>query len=293
LIAYHLKRKFGLPWFVDFRDPWASFVPDPTRPDWWHRLSQRMEGSCVRISDLVLCNTDRLRHAFQQRYSDFHPSKFQTLTNGFEDLPSPPMRKARPKRLLLHLGSIYAQRRIDTFLTALANLVRSGRLSTESLQVVFQGDINALHLAEARKIIPDLLESKCVEFRARVSWEQAWQSLWQSDLLLLFQGSHHLQVPAKFYEYLQTGIPIFAIAEEGALTDALQATDSGIWAKSADAAGIADGLLRALQLPKHSPQDIRKRLGDRYDYPSLAKQLSFWIREYGDNLCVRRSRQGA
>jgi glycosyltransferase involved in cell wall biosynthesis len=279
LIARHLKTKFDLPWLMDFRDPWASLASERTGPRWWHQLAEHMERRCIRTSDLVLCNTDRLCHAFQRHYSDLNPTRFRTLTNGFEDLPASRIQRANPKRLLLHLGSIYAHRRIDTFLTALAGLVRSGRLSAESFQVVFQGDITASHLAEATKIVPDLLQSKCVEFRARVNWEQAWQLLWNSDLLLLFQGSHELQVPAKFYEYLQTGIPILAVTEEGALTDVLQATESGIWVKSGDPQAIADRLLRALQMPKRSREDISKRLSNRYHYRALAEQLSLWIRE--------------
>jgi len=279
LVARHLKKKFGLPWLADFRDPWASLDPAPPGPRWRHRLMEHLEGNCIRTADLVLCNTDRMRQAFQRRYSALNTAKFRTLTNGFEDLPAPRIVPAHPKRLLLHLGSIYANRRIDTFLKALAGLACSGRLSAESFRVIFQGDINASHLAEATKIVPDLLKSKCVEFRPRVNWEEAWQLLWQSDLLLLFQGTHELQVPAKFYEYLQTGIPILAVTEEGALTDILQATESGIWAKSDDPQAIADGLLRALQMPKHSREEISKRLSNRYHYRALAEQLSLWTRE--------------
>lgn len=279
LVARHLKKKFHLPWLMDFRDPWASFVPDPTKPSWWRQMSERMEGNCVRTSDLVLCNTDRLRKAFQLRYPDLNALKFQTLTNGFGDLSAAPsIPREQQKRLLLHLGSLYGYRRIDGFLTALASLVRSGRVSPESFRVVFQGDTDPRYLAEASKIVPDLLASDCVQFRDRVNWEQARQLLWESDVLLLFQGSHTLQVPAKFYEYLQTGIPILAVADEGALTDAVQATESGIWVQPGDPRDIADGLLRALEMPKHSPIDVRKRLSDRYDYGVLAKQLSSWIR---------------
>jgi glycosyltransferase involved in cell wall biosynthesis len=144
--------------------------------------------------------------------------------------------------------------------------------------VVFQGDTDPRYLAEASKIVPDLLASDCVQFRDRVNWEQAWQLLWESDVLLLFQGSYTLQMPAKFYEYLQTGIPVLVVADEGALTDAVQATESGIWVQPGDPRAIADGLLRALEMPKHSPIDVRKRFSDRYDYGVLARQLSSWIR---------------
>ena len=279
LIACHLKTTFNLPWLLDFRDPWASLAPERTGPGWWHQIAEHMERRCVRKANLVVCNTERLCHAFRRHYTDLNPEKFRTLTNGFEDLPVSRTQPAKPKRLLLHLGSIYAQRRIDTFLVALAELVRSGRLKAESIQVVFQGDIDPSHLAEAGRLVPDLLQSKCVEFRARVNWELAWQLLWESDLLLLFQGSHQLQVPAKFYEYLQTGIPILAVTEAGALTDILQATQSGIWAKSDDQREIEDQLLRALQMPRRSREEIMQRLADRYHYRALAGQLSVWIRD--------------
>jgi len=279
LVARYLKKKFGLPWIVDFRDPWAGFDPKHVGPLWSYHLAKRMEGSCIRTSDLVLCNTDRLRLALQERYSDLDSVRFRTLTNGFEDALVFPNQRAKPKRLLLHLGSIYANRRIDTFLEALAGLVRSGRLDAKSVQVVFQGDIDPTQIAQVERIVPDLLRSRCVEFRPRVSWEEAWQVLWGSDLLLLFQGNHELQVPAKFYEYLQTGIPILAVTERGALTDILQETESGIWVRPSDTQAIADGLMQAMQLPKRSQEDMNKLFAKRYHYRALAEQLSVWVRE--------------
>jgi hypothetical protein len=72
---------------------------------------------------------------------------------------------------------------------------------------------------------------------------------------------------------------MFAVTEEGALTDALQATESGIWVRPGDPRVIADGLLRALRLPKQSAQEVGRRLSGQYHYRVLTKQLSSWIRE--------------
>jgi glycosyltransferase involved in cell wall biosynthesis len=279
LVARRVKNKFGIPWLADFRDPWANSTSAQTKPAWWHQLAVRLERSCIQKADMVLCNTNRLRDSFRSHYPDLKPAKFQTLTNGFEDLPAPAEPAIDRKRTLLHLGSIYGHRRIDTFLSALARLVHSGRIDAQSLRVIFQGDVDSSRVAEAVKILPDLVQRKCVQFLPRIPWEEAWKLLWQSDLLLLFQGGHELQVPAKFYEYLQTGIPMFAVTEEGALSDALQATDSGIWVKPDDPDVIAEGLLRALRLPKQSAQDVARRLSGQYHYRGLTQQLSSWIRE--------------
>jgi glycosyltransferase involved in cell wall biosynthesis len=282
LVAHRLKRKFGLPWLADFRDPWASLMTQRTEPAWWCRLARNMENGCIQSSDLVLCNTDRLCNAFQRRYPHLNPSKFRTLTNGFEDLPLRSSRgKVTSRRLLLHLGSLYAQRRIDTFLAALAHLQGSGRLSPESFQVIFQGDNDPRFVAKATEMVPDLIQSKSVQFRPRRSWQEAWDLLWDADLLLLFQGNHELQVPAKFYEYLQTGTPIFAVTEEGALADVLQATESGVWAPASEPQEIAEKLLTALQLPRRTPEYVTSRFAGQYHYSGLATRLSLWIKEVG------------
>ena len=283
LVARHLKRKFGVPWLADFRDPWASMKSVRRRPVWWHRIASQFEKSCVQLADRVVCNTDRLRSAYQLQYPGLDPAKFRTLTNGFEDLPVAHSAKTNSQRQFVHLGSLYGKRRIDTFLLALNDLVLSGRLEPVSFRVIFQGDMEPSHIAQAAKIVPDLLQRNCLEFRPRTSWQQAWELLWQSDLLLLFQGRHELQVPAKFYEYLQTGIPMFAVAEDGALTDVLRATESGICVGPSDPQQISAAFLEALRLPHTSPEDVKRRLNGEYHYRNLTKKLSLMIHEAATN----------
>ena len=279
LVARSLKKKFATPLILDFRDPWASALPVETSPAWWLRSAQRMEQSCIRHSDLVLGNTERLTAALQRRYPDRDAISFRTLTNGFEDLVATPRQKTGSRKLLLHLGSLYAHRRIDTFLMALADLVASGRLSPDSFEVLFQGENDPSYLAEATRLVPQLMQNGCIRFSPRISCDQAGKLLWQSDLLLLFQGSHSLQVPAKFYEYLQTGVPIFAVSEDGALTDVMRQTQAGICVRSEDPREIASRLLEALEWPARTPEKVREQFADRYHYRNLARSLGGWIEE--------------
>lgn len=277
LVARHLKKKFGLPWLIDFRDPWANALPEEMKPAWWHRTTQRMEESCVRNADLLIGNTERLTVAFQSRYPDLDAAKFRTLTNGFEDLVISSRRKTASKKRLLHLGSLYAHRRIDTFLMSLADLVSSGRLAPDSFEVLFQGETEESYLAEAARLVPQLLEKGCIRFSPRIPWEEASQLLWDSDMLLLFQSGHALQVPAKFYEYLQTGIPILAVSEPGALPDVMEQTQAGIWVPPGDPRQIALKLMEALDRPARSPEAVRQQFAGRFHYRNLAGDLSQWI----------------
>jgi glycosyltransferase involved in cell wall biosynthesis len=279
LVARHLRKKYGISWIADFRDGWATSTMLDAR--WERQVNARMEASCLRRADLVICSTEALRRSFIERHPLLQPEKFATLTNGFDNVtapPVPPTAAKRSTRLFLHLGTIYGRRRIDTFCQAASNLVDAGDLHPSCFKILFQGETDASSVAAVHQRAPGLVREQCIEFRPFIdNWRQAEELLWRADLLLLFPGSP-LEVPAKFYEYLKTGKPIFAVAEPGALTELLDSTRSGIWADPADPAGIAAGLLRALELPGVTPEEAERRWSSQFHFRSLTAQLAGWIR---------------
>src|SRR4030095_10127286 len=135
---------------------------------------------------------------------------FFTLTNGFDDSPNLATAASPPGhgRLALHLGDIYDGRRIDTFCRALARLWESNRLDS-SWRVRFVGGVDAGVAEAAVRDLPEAARGR-LQSEPRVGWARGQETLLAADVLLLFQGDTVLQVPAKFYEYLQTGKPIFA-----------------------------------------------------------------------------------
>ncbi|HMK30282.1 MAG TPA: glycosyltransferase [Terriglobales bacterium] len=283
LIAGHLKRKFGIPWAADFRDSWALNPLLDKTPEWIRKVNARMETRCLKTADLVVCNTELLRRSFIERHPLLPKEKFVTLTNGFDDSVASPapitaVRSARSGRLLLHFGMIYGRRRIDTFCQAANSLLKAGKLAPGSFKIVFHGEVDPGLLAAVHERAPELVGERNVEFEPFIeSWQDAQKLLWEADLLLIFSGSP-LEVPAKFYEYLKTGKPIFAVAERGALTELLDSTGSGVWADPADPDAIAIGLMRALELPAIPPEEAERRWADRFHFRSLSAQLARWIR---------------
>ena len=272
LVARDLKRRCKLPWMADFRDPWAG-LPGGELPRWRRRLDARLEASCVHNADAVICNTETLRQQFMERYHDLPAGNFVTITNGFDDpIPAAAMGSDGGGPLLLHLGSIYAQRRIDTFCSALERLGDSGSLPP-GLKVLFDGEGDEFSRV-AREQAPRAAAAGAIEFHGRVPWDDAQELLRAASLLLIFQGGFRLQIPAKFFEYLQTGKPIFAVAERGALTDLLESTGTGLWADPSDAGAIAGTLMRALRLPARSPREVERLWGPRFHFRALAGQLA-------------------
>jgi glycosyltransferase involved in cell wall biosynthesis len=281
LVARHLKKRYRLPWLADFRDPWAYYLVRENFPFWRDWLNQRQEASCIRLADRVLCNTDRLRQFLMQSYSSLPAEKFVSLPNGFEDpIATLPSSQSKPSpRILLHLGSLYANRRVDTFCQGIATLVGTGRLDPHSLKIVFLGEADPSIVDAAYQKAPELVQTGCIKFQPRVSWQQAQEAVWKADLLLLFQGDNKLEVPAKFFEYLPTGKPILAVVEQGALSDILESTASGLWVDPGNPAEIAAKLLQALELPTQSPAEVQRRWFGQYHYRALTEKLAGWIRE--------------
>lgn len=279
-IACHLKEKFNLLWLADFRDPWTA-QQQQDKPAWWRRANQRMESRCVCAADRVICNTELIRQEFLRSYPDLPQQKFITLTNGYVAIPAPSPKPANrgSRIMLLHVGDIYRLRRIDTFCMAVEKLLKGGELDAAKFQIVFLGTTEPKLEAAAREAAPELFQKGCAEFRGRIDRDEALRALWQADLLLLFQGGHVLQIPAKFYEYLSTGKPIFAVAQKGALTDLLEETGAGIWADSEKPDEIAAGLLQALALPSFSPLEVQQLWYERFHYRSLTARLGACFRE--------------
>jgi len=177
--------------------------------------------------------------------------------------------------LVLHLGDLYGGRRVDTFCQAVQNLVRSGKINPGSLTILFLGNNDPSILKAACQLAPELTQSKYIEFRDRVSWQEGQKLLAEADLLLIIQGNHR-GVTAKFYEYLATGKPILAIVREGPLGAMLRATGAGLSADPEDPAQISAKFLEALALPIRSPEEVQRTAGQYY-FRTLAKQLAEWI----------------
>lgn len=285
-VGLALKRKSAIPWIADFRDPWASETLDRDEsPGWRQRLDLKLERNCVESADLVLCNTDQFRDTMKSRYPTLPSERFETLTNGFDDVEAPAdlkMGKHKPLRCL-HLGGIYGSRRIDTFCGAIGSLIANSRLNPEEIKISFVGYVDGFQRAACEKTTGKLIERGVIEFLP-ISKHEATKLLWGADLLLVFQGAYQLQIPLKFYEYLATGKPMFAVARPGALTDLMTKTQTGIWAEEDDQTQIAKRFLAAINVPAQPPEHIQKTWGDEFHFRSLTQKLAGWV----DSIAARR-----
>jgi glycosyltransferase involved in cell wall biosynthesis len=267
-----LKRRYGLKWIADFRDP---ILGNPGRPRRWGRpYDKRVEHAIVRNADVVLTVTDQICQQYQQRYPQW-ADKVHLLWNGFDpdDVRPAAAGPARPYRTLSHVGVLYAPRRPHALLASLRRLIERNCLVPGCVQIRFIGpiqdpptflddpDVRALCAVGAADIQPDLIPR-----------EAALGEIAASDYLLLLDiddlfASGGYAVPAKLYDYAVTGRPILAITNRQSPVDRLLA---------------ASGLRYTCLYPADSAVEVDEKLLAFFNAPVTPAGPNAWFRDQFD-----------
>ncbi|MGH8283220.1 MAG: glycosyltransferase [Gammaproteobacteria bacterium] len=229
-IAYTLSRLTGLPWIADFRDPVLNSVATQSRLTvstqlrWEHRVLSRAACSVF--------TTPGAMRSYSGRYPEaYRKGRMAVITNGYDEeifsvLPVyRPYQQGQPLHLL-HSGLLYpVGRNPIPFFKALANLRGSGYLTANDIKVTlrasgsegqYEAELERLGLNDLVSLAPPLPYREAMAEQANV------------DALLLFQGEQYdSQIPAKLYEYLRIGRPIFALVGERGDTAAVLRNTGG------------------------------------------------------------------
>lgn len=225
LAAWWLKRKYGLRWIADFRDP---ILGNPGRPRKWARpYDVALEKLIFGAADRVVAVTD----AIAANWRRLHPgqaSKFQVIWNGFDPAEGfgPQAIPARSRRVLLHSGVLYYQRHPLSLFDSLARLIQSGQVDPSGFVLRFTGIVQGREDLLARPSVRALAEHGCLEMEGvNIPRDEAMLQIATADWLFLIDivnedGSGYT-VPAKIFDYILTGRPILAITDRDSPVDAI------------------------------------------------------------------------
>jgi hypothetical protein len=246
-IARSLSRTAKLPWIADFRDPVASSV-SAANP-FAFASQQRWEQRVLRDAARVTFTTQGALRDHAARYPAAHAAgRLALIENGYDEaafasLPPPAPSSETKTLVLLHSGLLYPDGRSPIpFFTALAQLKAAGEVNADSVRIILRASgFEATYASALRSLeIADI-----VTLAPPVSNHEALLEQARADALLLFQGDHFdRQIPAKLYEYLRIGQPIFALVGAAGDTAAvLRTTGGAMLAPPADSEAIAPQLL--------------------------------------------------
>jgi|SRR5690348_5668850 len=248
-VAYSLHRITGLPWIADFRDPVEKPTHMANGPSAVSQL--RRESKIVQAASRNVFTTPSALRDYAVRYPDLYAEqKLLLIENGYDErefanLPTPAERQPGRPLVLLHSGLLYASGRNPVpFLTALAQLRASKTI--DNVNVIFRASQSEKDYA---RDVQRLGLGKVVTFLPQISYRDALIEQMTADGLLLFQGPQFdRQVPAKLYEYLRVGRPIFALTgDQGDTANVLRNTGGAEIAPIDDVEAIASRLATFIQ----------------------------------------------
>jgi glycosyltransferase involved in cell wall biosynthesis len=138
MIALGIKKKLGIPWLADFRDPWTEidFFDKLKIVNNCQKKHRKLERKVFTSADVVVTVSDQ----WADDLNRLGATNTQIITNGYDPddfafLPAEP----DPGFVLTHIGSLNSDRNPDTLWKALAELCSENKEFAENLKLRFIG----------------------------------------------------------------------------------------------------------------------------------------------------------
>lgn len=277
LIGKYLSKLTGRPFVADFRDEWCGFL------SWGYesgggrnKFAERLEAGVVRTARKVVAVSNGITENFRRRYSDLEPSRFATISNGFDpdDFPSSLTAGTRnaPKKLhITFIGTIIRLTTARYFLEALA----TNPTIAAQVDVHFYGRIAAEEAAYFAT--PALLG--LVHVHGYLEHKAVPRTLCDSDVLLVLldeiPGAERVPT-AKIFEYLAARRFILAVVPEGETAKCVRESGSGRVVNPRDAGGLRDAIawLAANRDQVRSLPEYRTEQVQQYSRKRQTEQLA-------------------
>lgn len=272
LIGLGLKKKTGIKWVADFRDPWTNidFYSDLLLTKMADKRHRQLEKQILLNADCVVTVSDTWAEEFRQ----LGGIRVKTIMNGFDYEPIlPHMEEKDNKFSILHLGSIPLSRNPENFWKVLSDLVNENAEFASALQIKLIGkvDLKVIEALEVNKL------KNYLKYESFIPHELTYQQLTSASvLLLIINNTPNSQgiLTNKFYEYLSAHRPILALGPvEGDASKILSNTAAGKIFNYSDTQALRQHLLNLFKLYQQGNLKVDPKEIDRYSRKSLTAEM--------------------
>ena len=243
LAGVYAKRRCGIPWVADFRDPWLDnpVLEAPTR---FHRAFHAgLERRVLQTADQIVANTEGNKRMLLLRYPRWF-EKIHVIPNGYEEgefAGLEPVPHPGHRMVLCHAGTLFPTYDPGPLFAGLALAIRRLPRMRDEVCVKLFGNRSERSVI-ARWGLVGVVEEYPWQPRRVILQELA-----ASDATVLcMSGSRGTDfwVPAKTYTYLRLGKPVLALVPRGEAREILERAGIGRMCDPNDVEQIAAALLR-------------------------------------------------
>ena len=214
LVGYRLKKKFGIPLVVDFRDPWTKiqYYQRSKRSKLAEKIDENLELKVLQQANHLTTVSSTVADSFLNKLAGSGKELFfSILTNGWDpdDFKNIVRRKATDF-IILHTGNLNATQIPAVLFQAVQELVEERPGSFKKIKIKFIGKVHS-HIQDA---VNTYNLQTYVEFLPFMSHQSIVEEI--CNACLLFSVIPNVPdnkgiVMSKNFEYIGTGNPILVI----------------------------------------------------------------------------------
>lgn len=214
LIGKKLKRRTGIRWIADFRDPWTEmhYFKHMGLLPWTAARHRRLEQEVLDEADAVIAVSEPVRADFQARTA----TPVHLVTNGFDsdDFASSPAPLPRDTFSLVHTGLFASDGNPLHLWDVLSRKCNEDRIFKEQLRIRLAGktDPEIIEAIKDRGLGENLEDLGYLpHFKSNALQQNANVLL----LPLRDEPEYAKALPGKIFEYLAARRPVLGIGQEG------------------------------------------------------------------------------
>jgi glycosyltransferase involved in cell wall biosynthesis len=217
MMAYHLKRRYGVPWVMHLSDLWVD-CPERKYSGVSRALQERLERTCFEAADVVCVTSEKTRSFYSNKYRhlgrriEYFPNVFDPEDAVSAGDEARRMGGAEANIRIVYTGSLVGSRSATPFLKALSQLDPDIQ---DRLEVILVGPVDLANSMAVQK-----WRLPYVHLRGPVGYQESLEIQRSADLLVLIDlpvenPALRVYFPSKLLDYLLSRRPILAITDEG------------------------------------------------------------------------------
>ncbi|MGB9664378.1 MAG: glycosyltransferase family 4 protein [Ignavibacteria bacterium] len=213
LIAKSLKRKTGIKWIADFRDPWTDidYYSGMKRTKFAEWIDSKLEKSVLKNADFVVAASEGYLNIIKSKGIE---NNYEVLTNGFdpddfEDIKQRP----QSKFIITYTGNMPITRNPEKLWLVLDELVGENKDFAESFEFHFAGVMDD----EIRNKIKELKFFNSFIDHGYLNHKEVLDLTFNSHILIMIVNrvaTSNEILPGKIFEYIASGNFILVIGPE-------------------------------------------------------------------------------
>ena len=267
LIGLKIKKKTGIKWISDYRDPWTDFFQFKLLPmsSYMRKKHIKYELKCLQYSDTVLTTSPSLT----EKYSKINPNTY-TLYNGFDSFIDA---QNSTKFLLMYCGTMKSIQNPKNLWFVLNEICGENENFSKDLSLRCIGNFD-------NEVINDInfqLTNLKVQFQNYLNKQELDKEITKAKVLLMSSvnlDSVNNIIPGKLFYYFSAQRPILAFSNLNSdVSKIIELTNTGSVFDYSNKIDLKNHILELYNDFKSNKNNFKPKEITNYTFEVLSKNL--------------------